>query len=140
MKSILKKELSDILEKIYSRWQGEGITLSEARDLYFLAKKKYLSSSEEARKQEASELMLKILFATGKISESFVKEWQNGELKPNIKELGLLKEGCDEVLVAFDNHFKEELSYHCAKQGQQFSTQYLIVKEKIRKIRGLIHD
>jgi len=39
-----------------------------------LAKKKYLSSSEEARKQEVSELMLKILFATGKISEGFVKE------------------------------------------------------------------
>ena len=115
-------------------------SISKFKSTCLESKKKYLSSSEEARKQEASELMLKILFATGKISESFVKEWQNGELKPNKKELGLLKEGCDEVLVAFDNHFKEELSYHCAKQGQQFSTQYLIVKEKIRKIRGLIHD
>jgi len=72
--SILEKELSDILEAIYSKWEGEGATLPEVYKLYFSAKEKYLSFDEEARSQESSRLILKILFVAGRISEQFVKK------------------------------------------------------------------
>ena len=135
MTLILEKELSDILESIYSKWERGGINLPETYKLYFSAKEKYLSFDEEARTQKASELILKIVFAAGKISEDFVKEWQNGKLKPRDKELELLKKGCDEVLVAFDNHFKKEL---LAYQKKPYDIHHSEVKEKIRRIRKLI--
>lgn len=135
MTSILEKELSDILEKIYFEWDKWGIILSETHELYFTAKGKYLSSNEEAKTQKASELILKIFFATGRISEQFVEEWQNGKLKSNDKELELLKEGCNEVLAAFDNHFKKELLTY---QKKPYDIHHAEVKEKIRKIRNLL--
>jgi len=74
MTYILEKELTDILEEIYSKWEEKGIILPEAHDLYFSAKEKYLSFDEEARTQKASMLILKILFVVGRMSEDFVKE------------------------------------------------------------------
>jgi len=58
----LEKELSGILEKIHLKWDKEGITLSETHRLYFLAKEKYLSFSEEEKTKKARELILKIFF------------------------------------------------------------------------------
>lgn len=126
----LEKELGEILVKI----KKEGISLQEGRDLYFEAKEKYLSFDEKARTQEESRLILKILFLVGGISEDFVKKWQNGKLKPNDRELELLKEGCNEVLEAFDNHFKKEL---LAYQKKPYDIHHAEVKEKIRKIRNI---
>jgi len=113
----------------------KGITLSENHELYFAAKEKYLSSDEEAKTQKAGELILKTFFAAGKISEDFVKKWQNGEITPTDKELGLLKEGCEEVLAAFGNHFKKELLFY---QKKPYDIHCAEAKEKIRRIRKLI--
>jgi len=131
----LEKELSDILEKIHCKWDKEGITLPEVHRLYFLAKERYLSSPEKEKTKKAKELILKIFFAAGKISEDFVEKWQNSKLKPHNIELKLLKEGCDEVLAAFDNHFKKEL---LAYQKKPYDIHYAKVKEKIKRIRSLL--
>ena len=136
MTFILEKELSDIMKEMYGKWERGGVGLPEVHKLYFSAKEKYLSFDEEARAQESSRLILKILFVAGRISEQFAKKWQNGQLEPNDKERELLKEGCDEVLAAFENHFKKELLAH---QGKPYDVHYAEVKEKIRKIRGLIY-
>ncbi|CAG8693524.1 8993_t:CDS:2 [Ambispora leptoticha] len=69
--------------------------------MYFSAKEKYLSLDEEARTQASSR-----------------------QLKPNDKELELLKGGCDEVLAAFEKHFRKELLVYYTEQGKQFSTQH----------------
>jgi len=47
----------------------------------------------------------------------------------------LLKEGCDEVLAAFEKHFKKELLTY---QNKPYNIHYAEVKEKIRRIRKLI--
>jgi len=137
MVSILEKKLSDIQEKMFFKWEKEGTTLPEAHDFYFSAKEEYLSSDKKARTERAKVLILKIFFAAGNISEDFIKKWQNGKLKPNVKELDLLKKGCDEVLAAFDNHFKEEL---LAYPGKPYNIHHTEVKEKIRKIRKLLES
>jgi len=49
--------------------------------------------------------------------------------------LALLKEGCDEVLAAFEKHFRKEL---LAYQNKPYNIHYAEVKEKIRRIRKLI--
>ena|SRR5438874_911863 len=136
MNSNLEKELSDILEKIHSALKRGGITLQEARDPYFEAKNKYLTANQEEKTQEARLCMLDIFFQVGKVSEKFVENWQNGKFKPYDKELNLLKEGCNEVLEAFDNHFREDLIVLYGKQ--RFSVHHAKVKEKIGKIIGLI--
>lgn len=137
MNANLEKELSDILEKIHSILiEKRGITLQEARNPYFEAKKKYLAANKKEKSREAGLCMLDIFFQIGKISEKFVEEWRNGKFKPSNGELELLKEGCDEVLEAFDNHFKEDLLALYGKQ--KFNILHSEVKEKIRKIRELI--
>ena len=135
MKSILEKELSDILEKIYYNWKKGDIILQEVHKLYFSAKDKYLTAQEREKNEETSELILKILFLTGRISEEFIEKWQGGKITPSDKELELLKEGCEEVLKVFDSHFKREL---IAYQGKSFNEYHTEVKEKIEKIRKLI--
>ena len=134
---ILEKELSDVLKTIYWKWDEGEITLPEVHKLYFLAKEKYLLADDKTRTKEASKLILKILFVSGKIVEQFVRKLQNGQLKPNDKELELLKEGCDEVLAAFDSHFKKEL---IAYQGKPYSVHRSEVEEKIRRVRNLIQN
>ena len=129
MNSNLEKELSDILEKIHSALKRGGITLQEARDPYFEAKNKYLTANQEEKTEEARLCMLDIFFQVGKVSEKFVENWQNGKFKPYDKELNLLKEGCNEVLEAFDNHFREDLIVLYGKQ--RFSVHHAKVKEKI---------
>jgi len=69
-----EKELSNIREKIYSKWEKGGITLRETRDLYFAAKEKYLAVPEELKTKEVRELMLKILFLAGRITEGFIEK------------------------------------------------------------------
>jgi len=130
-----EKELSNIREKIYSKWEKGGITLRETRDLYFAAKEKYLAVPEELKTKEVRELMLKILFLAGRITEGFIEKWQNGEITSTDKELGLLKEGCDEVLAAFEKHFRKEL---LAYQKKPYNIHYAETKEKNRRIRKLI--
>jgi len=49
--------------------------------------------------------------------------------------LELLKEGCDEVLAAFEKHFRKEL---LAYQKKPYNIHYSEAKEKIRRIRKLI--
>ena len=100
-------------------------------------RKKYLMASKEERnQQEVSLCMLDIFFRVGKISEKFIEEWQNNKFKPYDSELNLLKEGCDEVLEAFDNHLKESLLFLYGKQ--RFDIQHAKVKVKVNKIRELI--
>lgn len=127
--------LEEELGKLLVRIKNKGISLQEGRDLYFEAKEKYLSSDKKSRTREASRLILKIFFLVGRISEDFVKRWQSGKLKPSDKELELLKEGCNEVLEAFDNHFKEELVDYREKS---FDIHYAETKEKVRKIRSIL--
>ena len=73
----------------------------------------------------------------GGISEEFIEKWQGGKITPTDKELELLKEGCNEVLEAFDNHFKEELLDY---QRKSYDIHYAETKEKIRKIRNLLDN
>ncbi|CAI2200311.1 1110_t:CDS:2, partial [Funneliformis geosporum] len=49
------------------------------------------------------------------------QEPKNRQLKPNSKELELLKEGCDEVLAAFEKHFRKEL---LAYQRKPYNVHY----------------
>jgi len=56
-------------------------------------------------------------------------------LKPAEEELGLLKKGCDEVLEAFSGYLKPNL---LAYRYKPYDIHHAEVKEKIRKIRGLI--
>jgi len=136
MNSNLEKELSDILEKIHSALRRGGVALQEARDPYFEAKNKYLTANQEERTKEARLCMLDIFFQVGKVSEKFVEEWQNGKFKPYNNELELLKEGCNEVLEAFNEHFKEDLIALYGKQ--QFNIYHAKVEGKVSKIIGLI--
>lgn len=69
-----KQLLSNILEKILFQWEQEDITLQKTHKLYFSAKDKYLSFNEEVKTSEVSEIMLKILFVAGKITEQFVEQ------------------------------------------------------------------
>ena len=133
MASNLEKELSEIKNSLHN--EKENISLQESHDLYFVAKDKYFSVKKEEKTEEASRLMLAIFFKVGKISEEFVAEWQKGKFKPTKKELELLKAGCEEVLAAFDNHFKPHL---LALPYKPYKIHHAEVKEKIRKIRGLI--
>lgn len=138
MNSNLEKELSYILKKIHSILKEKGITLQEARDPYFEAKKKYLAANREERTRQTGLCMLDIFFQVGKISEKFVEEWQSDKFKPSNGELELLKEGCNEVLEAFVNHFKEDL---LALYGrQQFNIHHEKVKQKISKIKSLVQQ
>jgi len=135
VKSIVEKELSGILEKM----REINISLQEGHGLYFEAKEKYLAAKKEQKTKEVSEIMLRILFMAGKISEGFVEDWQNGKITPTNKELALLKEGCNEVLEAFDNHFKKDLLSYYVRQGKQLSVQHKEAKQKIESIRELIN-
>lgn len=74
---------------------------------------------------------------TGRISEEFIEKWQSGKITPTDKELELLKKGCEEVLAAFNNHFKKELFFY---HGEQFPTRHTEVKEKIERIRKLLKE
>ena len=108
----LEKELKKILAEMDSILKG-GITLQECRDLYFKAKQKYFLASEKERTIEARIFMLDIFFQAAKVVKRFIfNSWQKGEYKPTNVELNLLKEGCEEVLAAFDNHFKDNLLAH----------------------------
>lgn len=133
----LERELSGVLKKIC--WEGErgNVSLSEVSELYFSAKEKYLLSDKEAKNQESRRLILKILFVVGGISEEFIEKWQSGKISPTDKDLELLKEGCNEVLEAFDNHFREELLDY---QKEPYDVHYAETKEKIRKIRNLLDN
>ena len=133
MASNLEKELSEIKNSLHN--EKENISLQESHDLYFVAKDKYFSAKKEERTEEASQLMLAIFFKVGKVSEEFIAEWQKGKFKPTKKELELLKVGCEEVLTAFDNHFKPHL---LALPYKPYQIHRAEVKEKITKIRGLI--
>jgi len=137
MTSSVEKELFEILEKVHLEAEKENISLQESHELYFVAKDKYFSAKKEERTEEAGRLMLAIFFQVGKISEKFVAEWQGGKFRPTEKELKLLKEGCKEVLTAFDNHFKPNL---LAFQGKPYKIHQTEVKEKINKIRKLIQQ
>ena len=83
-------------------------------------------TKEEKKTKETSELILKILSRAGSISERFIGEWQSGKIIPTNEELSLLREGCDEVLEAFDNYLKKEL---VAYQGKPFDRALFWVNE-----------
>ncbi|CAI2179417.1 18394_t:CDS:2, partial [Funneliformis geosporum] len=61
----------------------------------------------------------------------------NEEAKTQKAKLELLKEGCDEVLSAFDSHFKKELITY---QGKPYSIHRSEAEEKVRRIRNLIQN
>jgi|SRR6185437_7252207 len=103
----------------------------------FFGQRKIFVLLRGRKDKKSEELILKIFFAAGKISEDFVKKWQNGKLKPHNIELKLLKEGCDEVLAAFDSHFKKEL---LAYQKKPYDVHYAEAKEKNKRIRNLLKN
>jgi len=136
MTFILEEELSTILEKIYSEWEKRDIALQEVRDLYFEAKEKYLQD-KGVKSEKASGLMLKILFTVGRINEEFIKKWQEKNITPTNRELKLIEEGCEEVLKAFDDHFKKEL---LAYQKKPYPIHHAGVKGKIKQIRKMLSE
>jgi len=135
MTSNLEKELSEILKKIHSIMKKKEISLQENHDLYFAAKDKYLVASEQEKSGKGGEYMLTIFFKVGEVSEKFVEEWQSDKFLPTDQELELLKKGCEEVLAAFNSHFKLNL---LAYPYKPYEVHYAEAKEKIRKIRELI--
>jgi hypothetical protein len=135
MTSVLEKELSEIFEKVSRARKERNLSLQESYDLYFEAKEKCLVAKEKERTKEVGEWMLAIFFLVGRISENFIADWQSGKLKPAEEELGLLKKGCDEVLEAFSGYLKPNL---LAYRYKPYDIHHAEVKEKIRKIKGLI--
>jgi hypothetical protein len=80
--------------------------------------------------------MLTIFFLAGRITENFIAEWQSGKIEPTEQEIELLKKGCEEVLEAFDNHFKPEL----LAWKKPYKVHRTEVREKISRIRQLIQQ
>jgi hypothetical protein len=133
----LEQELFEIAKKLHSILEQGNISLQGAYNLYFKAKEKYLAAKKEQRTEEAGQFMLAVFFRAGKISEKFIAEWQSGQLEPTKQEIELLEKGCEEVLKAFDSHFKSEL---LALKAKPYEVHRAEVGEKISRVGALIRQ
>jgi len=133
----LEQELFKIAKEFSSALEQGNIPLQEAYNLYFKAKEKYLATQKKQRTEETGQFMLAVFFRAGKISEKFIAEWQSGQLEPTKQEIELLEKGCEEVLKAFDSHFKSEL---LALKAKPYQIHRAEVGEKISRVRALIRQ
>jgi hypothetical protein len=132
----LEQELFKIAKEFCSALEQENISLQGTYNLYFKAKEKYLAAKKEQRTEEAGQFMLAVFFRAGKIVERFIAEWQSGKINPTKMDIELLEKGCEEVLKAFDSHFKSEL---LALKAKPYQIHRAEVGEKISKIKELIN-